>query len=263
MLIDTHCHLSYDPLRADVDAVLQRARAAGVRHMINIGTRADNFAAVTALAAQYPDVSASIGLHPEHADDFNENYCRIFQQYLPQAQAVGETGLDYFHESSPDPRVQQESFAYHLTSAGERGLTTVVHCRNAVHDTAAVLKKHAGSKVVIHCFTGSPEEARIFLDLGAYISFSGIVTFKNAADVHASAAYVPEDRILVETDAPFLAPMPHRGKPCEPAYVRHTAERIAQLRGTSAEELIRITGKNAVTAFGLPIDTSEEKPISI
>ena len=248
MLIDSHCHLNYKGLVEDQAAVLDRARAAGVGGFLNISTRASEWSDVVGVAEREADVWASIGIHPHEADTHAAIDTRrlVDAASHPRVVGIGETGLDYFYDHSDRDR-QRESFRAHLAAARETGLPVIVHTREAEEDTAAILGEEMGKGAfsgVIHCFTASGDFAKIALDLGLYISISGIVTFKNAAELAETASKIPDDRLLVETDAPFLAPVPMRGKTCEPAFVTHTARRLADLRGTSAEALAALTSAN-------------------
>lgn len=252
MLIDSHCHLNYKGLVEDQEQVLARARESGVRGFLNISTRRDEWDAIVATAAREPDVWASIGIHPHEADAHADlgKTALLEAAAHPKVVGIGETGLDYYYDHS-DRAVQQALFRVHIEVARETGLPLIVHTRDAEEDTARILADELGKgafPALIHCFTASAEFARIVLDLGLTISLSGIVTFKNAKDLQAIAAHLPEDRVLVETDAPFLAPIPHRGRTCEPAYVADTCAFVAALRGVSPEDLARTTGANF---FGL------------
>ncbi len=248
MLTDSHCHLNYKGLVEDQAAVLERARSAGVTRMLNIATRASEWDAVLATADREPDVWATIGIHPHEADAHPDI---DVQRLVEGAKAdrivgIGETGLDYYYDHSDRAR-QQESFRVHILAARETGLPLIVHTRDAEEDTGAILRDEMGKGQftgVIHCFTASDAFADVALDLGFYISLSGIVTFRNAKDLQATAARIPEDRLLIETDSPFLAPIPHRGRPCEPAFVADTARFLAELRGTSVEALAAATSAN-------------------
>lgn len=248
MFIDSHCHLNYKGLVENQAAVLGRARAAGVDGMLNISTRESEWDAVVAVAEVEADVWASIGIHPHEADDHTDVDTEklIARSRHPRVIAIGETGLDYYYDHS-DRNQQQLSFRSHIAAARETGLPIIVHTRNAEQDTAAILAEEMSRGSfpgVIHCFTASDAFADIALALGLYISISGIVTFKNARGLQNTAARLPIERLLIETDSPFLAPIPHRGKPCEPAFVADTARSLAVLRKTSAEELGRATAEN-------------------
>ena len=253
-LIDSHCHLIYDGLVDRQNEVLANARARGVTGFLNISTRQKEWDAVIAVAEREPDVWASVGVHPHEADAHPDLGAAALVEASnhPRVIAIGECGLDYYYDKS-DRAAQRERFQAHIEASRETGLPLIVHTRDAEDDTAAILIREVGKggvTGVLHCFTGSQKLADIALDLGFYVSLSGIVTFKNAADLQATAKSIPDDRILVETDAPFLAPVPHRGKPCEPAFVVDTANFVATLRGVEYDELAAITTRNFFTLFG-------------
>lgn len=253
MLIDSHCHLEYEGLVEDQDAVLARAREAGVKGFLNISTKQAEWDQVVGTAAREPDVWASVGIHPHnadaHADLARESLLEATRH--PKVVGIGETGLDYYYDKS-DRETQQKLFRMHIDVARETGLPLIIHTRDAEEDTAAILEEEMGKggyPALIHCFTASAEFGRKVLDLGLSISLSGIVTFKNAKDLQEVAKVVPSDRLLVETDSPFLAPVPHRGKTCEPAYVANTAQFVADLRGTSIDSLAAQTTENFHALF--------------
>ncbi len=253
MFIDSHCHLVYKGLVEDQAAVLDRARAAGVQGMLNISTRESEWDDVVGVAERESDVWASVGIHPHEADAHPEIDAAklIARAAHPRVIAIGETGLDYYYDKS-DRDQQRTSFRAHIAAARETGLPLIVHTRDAEDDTADILADEMGKGAysgVIHCFTASQDFAEKALSLGLYISISGIVTFKNAKDLQASAALVPNELLLIETDAPFLAPVPHRGRACEPAYVADTAKFLANLRGISIESLAAQTSANFYTLF--------------
>jgi len=253
-LIDSHCHLIYDGLVDRQDEVLANARARGVTGFLNISTRQKEWDAVIAVAEREPDVWASVGVHPHEADAHPDLGAAALVEASnhPRVIAIGECGLDYYYDES-DRAAQRERFQAHIEASRETGLPLIVHTRDAEDDTAEILIREVGKggvTGVLHCFTGRQKLADIALDLGFYVSLSGIVTFKNAADLQATAKSIPDDRILVETDAPFLAPVPNRGKPCEPAFVVDTANFVAGLRGVEFEELAAITTRNFFTLFG-------------
>lgn len=254
MLIDSHCHLNYKGLIERQGDVLARARARGVTGMLNISTRASEWGEVIATAAREPDVWASIGIHPHEADAHPDVDAAklIAAAAHPKVIAIGETGLDHYYDHS-DRTQQRRSFRAHIAAARETGLPLIVHTREAEADTAAIMAEEMAQGAypgVIHCFTASADFARTALALGLYISISGIVTFKNAGDLRATAATIPADRLLIETDAPFLAPVPHRGKTGEPAFVADTAAFLAGVRGVDEEELRATTAANFFTLFG-------------
>jgi TatD DNase family protein len=248
MLIDSHCHLEYEGLVDDKAGVLDRARAAGVGGFLNISTRQSEWARVVATAEREPDVWASVGIHPHEADAHADlgREALLAATAHPRVIGIGETGLDYYYDKS-DRRVQQALFRMHIGVARQTGLPLIIHTRDAEDDTAAILvdeMEQGAFPALIHCFTASAEFARKVLALGLSISLSGIVTFKNAKGLQAIAAELPSKRMLVETDSPFLAPVPHRGRPCEPAFVRDTAAFVADLRGESLEALAMRTTDN-------------------
>ncbi len=248
MFIDSHCHLNYKGLVEDQPAVVARARAAGVSGMLNISTRESEWNAVLATAEAYPDIWASIGIHPHEADAHIDMDAEklIARSSDAKVIAIGETGLDYYYDHS-DRAQQQTSFRAHIIAARETGLPIIVHTRDAEGDTAAILSEEMGKGAftgVIHCFTASEEFAQIALGLGFYISISGIVTFKNARALQSTAKDIPIDRLLIETDSPFLAPVPYRGRTCEPAFVSNTARFLANLRETEVEQLAQETSAN-------------------
>jgi TatD DNase family protein len=253
MFIDSHCHLNYKGLVEEQDAVLARARAAGVETMLNISTRQSEWDDVLGVAERELDVWASVGIHPHEADAHPEVQTAnlVERARHPRVVGIGETGLDYYYDHS-DRGQQQASFRAHIGAARETGLPIIVHTRDAEADTHAILADEMGKGAfggVIHCFTASADFAARALELGLYISISGIVTFKNARDLQATAATIPADRLLIETDSPFLAPVPHRGKPCEPAFVADTARFLADLRGETVEALARQTSENFRALF--------------
>jgi TatD DNase family protein len=248
MLIDSHCHLDFDALTGDLDGVLARAKAAGVDGMVTISTWVDRFASIAAIAEAHDNVWCSVGTHPHNADQElhiqTDDLVRLSGH--PKCIAIGEAGLDYFYDNAPR-EAQATGLRRHIAAARITGLPLVIHSRSADDDMAAILEEEAEQGIfpfVLHCFTAGAELARRGLALGGYVSFSGIITFKNAEEIRAVAQQVPADRYLVETDAPYLAPIPHRGQSNEPSFVRHTAERLAELRGISAEQLAAETTAN-------------------
>lgn len=256
-LADSHCHLNYKGVFEQQPEVLARARDAGVVAMLNISTRENEWDAVIGTAEREPDVWATIGIHPNEADSYPEVDTErlVARAAHPRVVGIGETGLDYYYEHSDRAR-QQASFRSHLAACRQTGLPVVVHTRDAEADTAEILKEELGKGSfpgVIHCFTGTAEFARQALDLGFYISISGIVTFKNARELQETARWLPRERLLVETDAPFLATVPHRGRPGEPAYVADTCRFLADLRGEDVEGLADATRANFHALFAKTI----------
>ena len=253
MLIDSHCHLDFPELNAELDAVLTRARAAGVGLMVTISTRVGRFNELKAIVEAHDDVFCSIGTHPHNAaeepDIMIEELVELARH--PKVVAIGEAGLDYHYDHSPRD-MQKKGFRTHIAAARESGLPLIIHARDADADVARMLEEESARGAfpfVLHCFTGGADLAHRGLALGGYISFSGVVTFKNAEALRDIALAVPSDRLLVETDAPYLAPEPLRGKTNEPAFVVHTAARLAALRRVREAEMERLTTENFFKLF--------------
>ena len=252
-LIDSHCHLNYDGLAERQDEVLANARARGIGGFLNISTRQREWADVVGVAERNGDVWATIGVHPHEADAHPDlgSSALIEAAAHPRVVAIGECGLDYFYDKS-DRAAQRERFQAHIEAARATGLPLVVHTRDAEADTAEILAREiekGGVTGVLHCFTGSADLARKALNLGFFVSMSGIVTFKNAQDLQETAKTIPLDRLLVETDSPFLAPVPNRGKTCEPAFVADTAAFLSELRDEPLDELASATTANFFKLF--------------
>ena len=248
MLIDSHCHLDFEALSADIDGVMARAKAAGVTGMVTISTRVDNFSTYAGLAERFNNVWCSVGTHPHNADQElhidTKDLVRLSAH--PRCVAIGEAGLDYFYDNAPR-EAQAIGLHRHIAASRITGLPLVIHSRAADDDMAAILEEETGQGAfpfVLHCFTAGIDLAQRALSLGGYISFSGIITFKNAKEIQDVAAMVPANRYIVETDAPYLAPIPHRGQSNEPSFVRHTAEKVAEIRGLSLEQVGRETTAN-------------------
>jgi len=252
-LIDSHCHLNYEGLVERQDEVLENARLRGVRGFLNISTRQKEWRDIVAVAERNADVWASVGVHPHEADAHPDLGSAALAAAASHSRviAIGECGLDYYYDKS-DRAAQRERFEAHIDAAAQTDLPLVVHTREAEADTAEILEravKEKGVRGVLHCFTGSAELARKGLDLGFYVSLSGIVTFKNAQDLQETAKWLPADQMLVETDSPFLAPVPHRGQKCEPAFVADTAAFVAELRGEDSDALAEATTANFFKLF--------------
>ena len=252
-LIDSHCHLNYEGLAERQAEVLQSARNRGVEGFLNISTRQREWSDVISVAERNEDVWATVGVHPHEADAHLDLGAKALTDAASHSRviAIGECGLDYYYDKS-DRQAQRERFQAHIEAARQTGLPLVVHTREAEADTAEMLEaavREGGVTGVLHCFTGSADLARKGLDLGFYVSLSGIVTFKNAADLQETAKWLPADQMLVETDSPFLAPVPHRGQKCEPAFVADTAAFVAELRGVDPEELGETTTANFFKLF--------------
>ena len=253
MIVDSHCHLDFPDFAAELDAVVARARAAGVGRMVTIGTRVRRSGEVRAIAERFDDVFCSVGTHPhnagEEADVTLDELLREADH--PKVVAIGEAGLDYHYDTAPR-EAQHAGFRRHIEAARRTGLPLVIHAREADEDVAAILEEESARGAfafVLHCFTAGPELARRAVALGGYVSFSGILTFKSGAPLREIAAELPADRILVETDAPYLAPNPWRGKRNEPSYVVETARILADTRGVSIEDIAALTTGNFFRLF--------------
>ena len=252
-LVDTHCHLDLEPLAASVDAVLARAREAGVRQCLSIGTTVEASRANVALAHRYPEVRAAVGVHPHEAETVTDETLAEIESLAgdPGVAAIGEVGLDYYRQHAA-PEHQLRALRGFAAIAQRRRLPLAIHCRDAYEPLLDLLRQHAAGSLrgVIHCASGPAEFIQGALALGLHVSFAGNVTFPNAQALRALVPLVPDDRLLIETDAPFLAPQPVRGRPNEPAYAAHTAACLAQLRGTTVEVLGALTSRNARQLFG-------------
>lgn len=252
-LIDSHCHLDFPDFAPELDAVVDRARAAGVGRMITISTRVDQFASISALADSYPDIFCTVGTHPEHANEETDVTADHLTDLAlhPKCVGIGETGLDYHYDTVPHD-VAERVFRTHIAAARQSGLPLVIHAREADEDIAGILRDEMGKGAftgLLHCFTSSRMLAETALSLGLFISFSGVLTFKKAENLREVALAVPLDRLLVETDAPFLAPVPYRGKRNEPAFVAETARFLAELKGVSVETMATETSANVLRLF--------------
>jgi TatD DNase family protein len=253
MLIDSHCHLDFPQLASDETGVLARARTAGVAGMLTIGTRLDQFEKVRAIAERHPNIWCSVGVHPHEAKEEGQRTPdRLIEAAAhPKVIGIGETGLDFYYEHSPREE-QAESFRSHIAASRQTGLPLIVHTRDADRETGDMLEEEyvkGAFPGVIHCFSSGPEVARRALALGMFISISGIVTFKAAEELRTIVRDIPLDRLLVETDAPYLAPVPKRGKTNEPAFVAHTAAKVAELKGVTVAELEAATTENFFRLF--------------
>ncbi len=264
MLIDSHCHLDFPDFSSELDAVVARAQAAGVGAMLTISTRVREFAQLQAITDRFPNVACSIGTHPHHAAEEHDVQLEELLDIAanPKVVAIGEAGLDYHYDNSPIED-QERGLRLHIAAARKTGLPLVIHSRDADEHTARVLEEEMAKgafKAVLHCFTGGTELARRGLELGLYVSFSGVLTFKNSEGLRDVARAMPLTRVLVETDAPYLAPVPLRGKRNEPAYVRHTARVLAEVKGVSETEIAAATTANFFRLFDkakgvLPLST--------
>lgn len=250
-LVDSHCHLNFEPLNAGLEAVLQRARDNGVGHMLCVSVTLETFPEIRALAHSHPPVFASVGVHPNEREGREPSVDELVEMANDdRVVAIGETGLDYYR-SQGDMGWQQERFRRHIRAAKQSGKPLIIHTREAAVDTLRIMREETAADIggVMHCFTETWEVARAALDLNFHISFSGIVTFRNAEALREVAKQVPENRLLVETDAPYLAPVPFRGKTNEPAFVRHVAECLADARKTSLELVAEQTTRNFFSLF--------------
>lgn len=253
MIVDSHCHLDFPDFAAELDDVVARARAAGVGRLVTIGTRVRRSGEVRAIAERFDDVFCSVGTHPHNA---GEEADVTLDEILaaadhPKVVAIGEAGLDYHYDTAPRD-AQAAGFRRHIEAARRTGLPLVIHARDADEDVAAILEEESGKGAfgfLLHCFTAGPELARRAVALGGYVSFSGILTFKSGAPLREIAASLPADRVLVETDAPYLAPNSRRGKRNEPSYVVETAHILAQARGVSFDEIAALTTQNFFRLF--------------
>jgi TatD DNase family protein len=253
MLVDSHCHLDFPDFEAERDEVVARAHAAGVGLIVTISTRVARFDGLRAIAERYDSVYCTVGTHPHNAaeetDVTADQLVRLSEH--PKVVGIGEAGLDYFYDKAPRD-LQAKGFRTHIEAARRTGLPLVIHARDADDDIAAILREETGKGAfpfILHCFSSGPALARTGVELGGYVSFSGILTFKKSEALREIARSVPHDRLLVETDAPYLAPVPHRGKRNEPAYVAHTAGVLAETIGLSPEETARLTTENFLRLF--------------
>lgn len=253
MLVDSHCHLDFPDFADELHSVVARAMAAGVGRMVTISTRVRRFDAVRAIAEAYDGIYCSVGTHPHNAaeelDVTVEELVRLSEH--PKVVAIGEAGLDYYYDRAPRD-AQAQGFRIHIAAARETGLPLVIHSRNADEDMATILEEETGKGAfpfILHCFSSGAALAQTGVKLGGYVSFSGILTFKNSDELREIARQIPRDRLLVETDAPYLSPMPHRGKRNEPAYVAHTAAMLAETIGVDLAEIAAITTENCFRIF--------------
>jgi TatD DNase family protein len=253
MLVDSHCHLDFPDLKQELDAVVERAKAAGIGRLVSISTRVRRHGDLIAIAERFPDVFCSVGTHPHHADEELDigTADLVERTRHPKVVAIGEAGLDYHYDNAPRD-AQQQGFRAHIAAARETQLPLVIHAREADADVAKILREETGKgafPAVLHCFTGGRALAFGAIELGLYVSFTGILTYKKTDELRAIARDLPADRILVETDAPYLAPGKFRGKRCEPAYVVETAKVLAEIRGVSPDEIARQTTDNFFRLF--------------
>jgi len=262
MLVDSHCHLNFPEFAEDLDEVVKHAYDQRIGHMLTVNTRLSESVAIQKIAEKYPNIFCSVGIHPHDSKDHHHHPNLSDQLALhakhPKVVALGETGLDYYYNHS-DRESQIDCFKVHLEASHALDLPVIIHTRNADDDTIACLDEYPNTNAVLHCFSGSKDLAKLGLDRGLYISFSGIITFKNADDLRNTVEYVPLDRVLVETDSPFLAPLPHRGKRNEPAYMIETAKKLAELKDLTIDEICDTTTTDAIKIFGLDHAIRPEK----
>ena len=250
-LVDSHCHLNFEPLGADLDAVLARARGNGISHMLCVSVTLEKLPQIQSITDKYSYIFSSVGVHPNEQEGRDPEADELVElARAPRVVAIGETGLDYYR-CQGDMRWQQERFRRHIRAARTSHKPLIIHTREAARDTLDIMREENAAEVggVMHCFTESWEVAREAMDMGFYISFSGIVTFANAKALREVAAKVPDDRLLIETDAPYLAPVPYRGKTNEPAFVKHVAEHLAQVRGSTLDGIAERTTQNFFSLF--------------
>lgn len=254
MFIDSHCHIDFPDFTEGLAPLLANMRAADISHALCVSVSLERLPGILALAETHDNIYASVGVHPDHDDAAEPDVGTLVKLAAHRkVVAIGETGLDYYRQACEAVDWQRERFRVHIRAARETGKPLIIHTRNAAEDTLAIMAEEGAGAVggVMHCFTESQAVADAALEMGFYISFSGIVTFKNAADLREVAKRVPLDRLLIETDSPYLAPVPHRGKRNEPAYVRHVGEFIADLRGMQAADLGDATTRNCQRLFGI------------
>ena len=254
MLFDTHAHMNDPAFDEDRESVLLGLREKGVAYMMNVGCCRDSSRDCVAMAEKYPFVYASVGTHPDAADEVNEEVLEEFRKLAahPKVLAIGEIGLDYYYETIPR-EVQQKAFRMQMALAKELSMPVIVHERNAHDDGMRIVKEYRGVTGVFHCYSGSAEMARQLVDMGWYIGFTGVLTFKNARKAVETAERIPLERIVLETDCPFMAPEPFRGKRNDPGYLYRMAERLAEIRGISVEEVHEITTQNAKQLYRLDV----------
>ena len=251
MLVDSHCHLNFPEFKQDLDLVIKNANDQGIKYMLTVNTRLSESVDIQRIAEANSNIFCSVGVHPHDSKDYNDSsLIEKLKNHAkhPKVVALGETGLDYYYNNS-DEKAQIDCFNMHLNTSIELGLPVIIHTRDADTDTISCLDAHPNAKGVFHCFSGSTEFAKQGLDRGLYISFSGIITFKKAEELRETVKFVPLDRILVETDSPFLAPIPHRGRRNEPAFTLFVAKLVAELKDISLEEVTEATTKNFFTLF--------------
>ena len=256
MIIDSHCHLDYSNLFNQLDDIVKRAERNQVNYFLTICTTLESFKRIIIIVEKYKNIYGTFGIHPHETKDFTNVDAKFILDVKNKHKkiiGIGETGLDYYYNHS-DKKIQKKSFIEHIGAASQLGIPLIVHSRNAEHDTYEILKsekKNSDLKILIHCFTGSKEFARKLIDIDCYISVSGIITFKNSNELTNTIATIPIERLLVETDSPYLTPLPFRGKSNEPAYIIHIVEKLSQIKGLSEKEVMKKTSDNFFKLFNL------------
>ena len=256
MIIDSHCHLDYSNLYDELDDVIKRAKYNDVKYLLTICTTLESFERIKLIINKYENVYGTFGIHPHETKKFKDvdsKFILNFQRGNKKIIGIGETGLDFYYNYS-EKEIQKKSFIEHINAASELNIPIIVHSRNAENETYEILnsaRKHYDLKVLIHCFTGSKEFAKKLLDINCYISVSGIITFKNSTELVDTVSSIPIEKLLVETDSPYLAPLPYRGKPNEPSYIIHTIEKLSQIKNISKEEVITNTTNNFKKLFDI------------
>ena len=256
MIIDSHCHLDYSNLFNQLDDVVKRAERNQVNYFLTICTTLESFKRIITIVKKYKNIYGTFGIHPHETKDFTNvdtKFILDVKNKYKKIIGIGETGLDYYYNHS-DKKIQKKSFIEHIKAASQLGIPLIVHSRNAEHDTYEILKsekKNSNLKILIHCFTGSKDFARKLIDIDCHISVSGIITFKNSNELTNTIATIPIERLLVETDSPYLAPLPFRGKSNEPAYIIHIVEKLSQIKGLSEKEVMKKTSDNFFKLFNL------------
>ena len=256
MIIDSHCHLDYSNLFNQLDDIVKRAERNQVNYFLTICTTLESFKRIIIIVEKYKNIYGTFGIHPHETKDFTNVDAKFILDVKNKHKkiiGIGETGLDYYYNHS-DKKIQKKSFIEHIGAASQLGIPLIVHSRNAEHDTYEILKsekKHSNLKILMHCFTGSKEFARKLIDIDCHISVSGIITFKNSNELTNTIATIPIERLLVETDSPYLTPLPFRGKSNEPAYIIHIVEKLSQIKGLSEKEVMKKTSDNFFKLFNL------------
>tara|TARA_B100001123_G_C15254157_1_gene1003977 strand:+ start:132 stop:905 length:774 start_codon:yes stop_codon:yes gene_type:complete len=256
MIVDSHCHLDYASLYDQLDDIVKRAELNKVKYLLSICTTLESFEKIKLIINKYKNIYGTFGIHPHESEKFTDVDAKFILNVKKENKkiiGIGETGLDFYYNHS-EKKIQKKSFIEHIRAASELNIPVIVHSRSAETDTYEILKsekKNSDLKVLIHCFTGSKDFAKKLLDIGCYISVSGIITFKKSTDLSDTVSSIPIDKLLVETDSPYLAPSPHRGKPNEPSYIVHTIEKLSQVMDISKEDVISNTTNNFINLFNL------------